>query len=93
MPMIPKAIIAMMACARIGAIHSVVFGGFGAHELAMRIEDAKPAMIITASCGIEVNRIIDYKEILDSAIKQSSHKECSSIMAATTEVCQYNSIL
>lgn len=74
MPMIPEAIIAMMACARIGAIHSVVFGGFGAHELSMRIEDAKPAMIITASCGIEVNRIIDYKEILDSAIKQSSHK-------------------
>ncbi len=50
------------------------------------------SLIITASCGIEVNRIIDYKEILDSAIKQSSHKECSSIMAATTEVCQYNSI-
>ncbi|RDU62245.1 propionyl-CoA synthetase [Helicobacter didelphidarum] len=74
MPMIPESVIAMLACARIGAIHSVVFGGFGAHELAMRIEDCKPSMIITASCGIEVNKIIDYKEILDSAIKQSSHK-------------------
>ncbi|RDU72408.1 propionyl-CoA synthetase [Helicobacter aurati] len=74
MPMIPEAIIAMLACARIGAIHTVVFGGFGAHELALRIEDAKPAMIISASCGIEVSKIIDYKEILDSAIKQSAHK-------------------
>lgn len=74
MPMIPEAIIAMLACARIGAIHTVVFGGFGAHELALRIEDAKPSMIITASCGIEVTKIIDYKEILDSAIKQSHHK-------------------
>ncbi|STQ85442.1 propionyl-CoA synthetase [Helicobacter muridarum] len=74
MPMIPEALIAMLACARIGAIHTVVFGGFGAHELALRIEDAKPAMIISASCGIEVSKIIDYKEILDSAVKQSSHK-------------------
>lgn len=74
MPMIPEALIAMLACARIGAIHSVVFGGFAAHELATRIEDAKPRMIISASCGIEVNRVIYYKPLLDEAIKKSSHK-------------------
>lgn len=74
MPMIPEAVIAMLACARIGAIHSVVFGGFAAHELATRIEDAKPRMIISASCGIEVNRVIYYKPLLDEAIKKSSHK-------------------
>ncbi|PAF50878.1 propionyl-CoA synthetase [Helicobacter sp. 13S00401-1] len=74
MPMIPEAVIAMLACARIGAVHSVVFGGFAAHELASRIEDAKPRVIISASCGIEVSRIIKYKIILDEAIKQSSHK-------------------
>ena len=61
MPMIPEAVIAMLACARIGAIHSVVFGGFAAHELATRIEDAKPRVIMTASCGIEVSRVIHYK--------------------------------
>mgnify|MGYP003396740716 FL=1 len=74
MPMIAEAVIAMLACARIGAIHSVVFGGFAAHELATRIEDAKPRVVISASCGIEVSNIIPYKPILDEAIKQSSHK-------------------
>jgi len=74
MPMIPEAAIAMLACARIGAIHSVVFGGFAAHELATRIEDAKPKVVISASCGIEVSRVIKYKPLLDEAIKQSSHK-------------------
>ena len=74
MPMVPEAVIAMLACARIGAIHSVVFGGFAAHELATRIEDAKPRVVISASCGIEVSNIIPYKPILDEAIKQSSHK-------------------
>jgi propionyl-CoA synthetase len=74
MPMIPEAVIAMLACARIGAIHSVVFGGFAAHELATRIEDAKPRVIISASCGIEVSKVIKYKPLLDEAIKQSSHK-------------------
>ncbi|WP_331773893.1 propionyl-CoA synthetase [Sulfurospirillum sp. 1612] len=74
MPMIPEAAIAMLACARIGAIHSVVFGGFAAHELATRIEDAKPKVIMSASCGIEVSKIIKYKPLLDEAIKQSSHK-------------------
>jgi propionyl-CoA synthetase len=74
MPMIPEAIIAMLACARIGAIHSVVFGGFAAHELSTRIEDAKPRVIMSASCGIEVSRVIHYKPLLDEAIKKSSHK-------------------
>ena len=74
MPMIPEAAFAMLACARIGAIHSVVFGGFAANELATRIDDAKPAAILTASCGIEVNRVIAYKPLLDRAIELSTHK-------------------
>ena len=74
MPMIPQAVIAMLACARIGAIHSVVFGGFASHELAVRIEDAEPKALITASCGIEINRVIEYKPLVDRAIEQSSHK-------------------
>jgi propionyl-CoA synthetase len=72
MPMIPQAIIAMLACARLGAIHSVVFGGFAAHELAIRIDDAKPKLLITASCGIEVDKLIEYKPLVDKAIEQSS---------------------
>ena len=68
MPMVPEAVMAMLACARIGAIHSVVFGGFAAAELANRIEHAKPKIVITASCGIEVGRIVDYKPLLDAAI-------------------------
>jgi propionyl-CoA synthetase len=74
MPMIPEAVIAMLSCARIGAIHSVVFGGFASRELATRIEDARPCVIISASCGIEVNRIISYKPLLDGAIELCSHK-------------------
>ncbi|MFO1349213.1 MAG: propionyl-CoA synthetase [Gammaproteobacteria bacterium] len=74
MPMIPEAAIAMLACARIGAIHSVVFGGFAANELATRINDAKPKLIISASCGIEGNRVIRYKPLLDEAIELSAHK-------------------
>ncbi len=74
MPMAPEALIAMLACARIGAIHSVVFGGFASKELAARIEDAQPKIIVSASCGIEVNRIIEYKPLLDAAIEASSHK-------------------
>ncbi len=73
MPMAPEAVIAMLACARIGAIHSVVFGGFAAHELAIRIDDAKPKLIISASCGIEINRVIPYKPLLDSAIEIADH--------------------
>lgn len=74
MSMIPEAVIAMLACARIGAIHSVVFGGFAARELAARIEDAKPRVIISSSCGIEVTRIIPYKPLLDAAIDLCTHK-------------------
>ena len=71
MPMVPEAAIAMLACARIGAVHSVVFGGFAAHELATRIDDARPRVILSASCGIEVNRVIPYKPLLDAAIAEA----------------------
>jgi propionyl-CoA synthetase len=74
MPMVPEAVIAMLACARIGAIHSVVFGGFSARELATRIEDAKPKVIVAGSCGIEPNRVVHYKPLLDAAMALSSHK-------------------
>ncbi len=74
MPMVAEAAIAMLACARIGAIHSVVFGGFASKELATRIDDAKPKVIVSASCGIEVTRVIKYKPLLDEAIELSSHK-------------------
>jgi propionyl-CoA synthetase len=74
MPMIPEAVIAMLACARIGAVHSVVFGGFAAKELAVRINDAKPRVIVSASCGIEVARVIAYKPLLDEAIAMAETK-------------------
>ena len=74
MPMIPETMVAMLACARIGAIHSVVFGGFAANELAKRIEDATPKLVVSASCGIEPGRIVDYKPLLDGAIEISVHK-------------------
>src|SRR5260221_2183387 len=69
MPMIPETLIAMHACARIGAIHSVVFGGFAAHELAGRIQDATPKVVVSASCGIEIKRVVEYKPLLDRAIE------------------------
>ena len=74
MPMVPEAVIGMLACARIGAIHSVVFGGFASRELATRIEDAKPKVICSASCGIEGSKVIPYKPLLDEAIRLSVHK-------------------
>jgi propionyl-CoA synthetase len=74
MPMVPEAAIAMLACARIGAIHSVVFGGFAAHELATRIDDARPKLILSASCGIEGSRVIPYKPLLDQAIELAAAK-------------------
>ena len=74
MPMVPEAAMAMLACARIGAVHSVVFGGFAPKELSTRIDDAKPKLILSASCGIEVNRVIPYKPLLDEAIKLANHK-------------------
>jgi propionyl-CoA synthetase len=74
MPMVPEAVIAMLACARLGAIHSVVFGGFASKELATRIDDARPTVILSASCGIEGSRVIPYKPLLDQAIAMASHK-------------------
>lgn len=82
MPMIPEAAVAMLACARIGAIHSVVFGGFAANELATRIDDAKPDIIVSASCGIEPGRVVKYKPLLDDAIDQASHKVSTCIVKA-----------
>jgi propionyl-CoA synthetase len=74
MPMIPQAAFAMLACARIGVTHSVVFGGFAPHELAIRIDDCKPRIILTASSGIEVDRLIAYKPLVDEAIELAHHK-------------------
>lgn len=73
MPMIPEAAIAMLACARLGAVHSVVFGGFAAHELAARIDDARPAVVVSASCGIEPTRTVAYKPMLDAALDSAEH--------------------
>jgi len=73
MPMVPEAVMGMLACARIGAIHSVVFGGFAARELANRITQAKPKVVLSASCGLEPNRIVEYKPLLDSALTQTQH--------------------
>ena len=80
MPMIPEAIVAMLACARIGAIHSVVFGGFAAKELATRIDDAEPKLVLTASCGIEPGRLVEYKPLLDLAIALSKNKPQSCVV-------------
>ncbi|MEM9813153.1 MAG: AMP-binding protein [Pseudomonadota bacterium] len=74
MPMVPEAVVAMLACARIGAVHSVVFGGFAPHELAVRLDDAQPKAVLSASCGIEPGRIVPYKPLLDAAIEQATHK-------------------
>ena len=80
MPMVPEALEAMLACARLGAVHSVVFGGFAANELAVRIDDATPKAVIAASCGIEPGRVIAYKPLLDEAITLSSHKPAFSVI-------------
>jgi propionyl-CoA synthetase len=85
MPMVPEAAIAMLASARLGAIHSVVFGGFAANELATRLNDAKPKLIVSASCGIEVNRVIPYKPLLDAAIEMAEHKPSRCIILARPE--------
>jgi propionyl-CoA synthetase len=85
MPMIPEAVISMLACARIGAIHSVVFGGFAPKELATRIEDARPRVVLCSSCGIEVNRIIPYKPLLDSAIDLCTHKPDACVIVQRPE--------
>jgi propionyl-CoA synthetase len=87
MPMVPEAAIAMLACARIGAIHSVVFGGFAAHELATRIDDARPKVVVTASCGIETSRVIPYKPLLDAAIGEARAKP-SACVVLQREMCR-----
>ncbi|PKW27617.1 propionyl-CoA synthetase [Phycicoccus duodecadis] len=80
MPMVPEAVVAMLACARLGAVHSVVFGGFAPAELAARIEDARPVAVVAASCGIEPSRVVEYKPMLDAALDRSSHKPESVIV-------------
>jgi propionyl-CoA synthetase len=74
MPMVPETVVAMLACARLGAVHSVVFGGFAANELAARIDDAKPRVVLAASCGLEPGRVVEYKPLLDAAIASATHK-------------------
>jgi len=74
LPMVPEAVVAMLACARIGAVHSVVFGGFAPAELAARIDDARPRVVLSASCGVEPTRVVDYKAFLDAAIERSAHQ-------------------
>ncbi len=86
MPMVPEAAIAMLACARLGAVHSVVFGGFAANELATRIVDAQPKVILSATCGIEAQRVIPYKPLLDHAIELSSHKPSHTVILARPQV-------
>ena len=80
MPMVPEAFIAMLACARLGAVHSVVFGGFAANELAVRIDDATPVAIVSASCGIEPGRVVEYKPLLDGAIELATHKPSACVI-------------
>ena len=86
MPMVPEAVVAMLACARIGAVHSVVFGGFAPAELAARIEDAQPKVIVAASCGIEPTRTIPYKPMIDAAVRRSAHKPEHSIVLQRSQV-------
>ncbi|MBS0243118.1 MAG: propionyl-CoA synthetase [Proteobacteria bacterium] len=91
MPMVPEAAIAMLACARIGAIHSVVFGGFAANELATRLDDSKPVAIVSASCGIETARVVPYKPLLDRAIEMANHKVPISVVLQRPQ-CQASMI-
>src|ERR1700740_3515002 len=89
MPMVPEAVVAMLACARIGAVHSVVFGGFAAKELATRIDDARPKLIFSASCGIEPGRTVHYKTLLDEAIRLASFKpEGCIILQRSQQACE-----
>ena len=80
MPMIPEAVFAMLACGRIGAIHSVVFGGFAANELASRIDDSKAKIIVSASCGYEPGRVVEYKPLLNKALELAKHKPSKCII-------------
>ncbi len=86
LPMVPEAVVAMLACARLGAIHSVVFGGFAAHELAVRIDDAQPAVVVTASCGIEPSRVVAYKPLVDRAMELATHEPATCIVLQRPQV-------
>lgn len=86
MPMIPEAVVAMLACARLGAVHSVVFGGFAPAELAARIDDARPSAVITASCGLEPNRVLDYKSLVDQALDLSRHEPGAVVLVQRPEL-------
>ncbi len=86
MPMVPETVVAMLACARLGAVHSVVFGGFAAAELATRIDDAKPRAIVSASCGLEPGRVVAYKPLLDAAIDMAAHKPSACIILQRAEL-------
>ena len=86
MPMVPEAVFAMLACARLGAVHSVVFGGFAAHELATRIDDSEAKLIVTASCGLEPGRIVAYKPLVDHAIDEAKHKPAKCLLLQRPEL-------
>ncbi|MEV5607196.1 propionyl-CoA synthetase [Streptomyces sp. NPDC052225] len=85
MPMVPEAVVAMLACARIGAVHSVVFGGFAANELAVRIDDAEPKVVVATSCGIEASRVVPYKPLLDRAVELAEHKPAACVVLQRPE--------
>ena len=86
LPMIPEAVVAMLACARLGAVHSVVFGGFAPRELAVRIDDARPKVVVTASCGIEPSRVVEYKPIVDRALEIAEHQPDAVILKQRPQV-------
>ena len=86
MPMVPEAVIGMLACARLGAVHSVVFGGFAADELAVRIDDAQPKVILSASCGIETHRTVAYKPLLDEALALATHQPSACVILQRPEL-------
>ncbi len=86
MPMIPEAVVAMLACARLGAVHSVVFGGFAANELSVRIDDARPKAVVTASCGVEPNRVVAYKPLVDRAIELAEHRVEAVVVKQRTQL-------
>src|ERR1700753_4028277 len=84
--MIPEAVVAMLACARLGAVHSVVFGGFAPAELAARIDDAEPVVVVTASCGVEGARTIEYKPLIDEALRRSRHVPAYTVVRQRPQV-------
>ncbi|MCU0297173.1 MAG: propionyl-CoA synthetase [Candidatus Nanopelagicales bacterium] len=93
MPMVPEAVIAMLACARVGAVHSVVFGGFAAHELAARIDDAQPKVVLSASCGIEPSRVVPYKPLLDEALELADHAPTACVILQRPQLAAQMGVL